>query len=76
MANPSRLYNGIRTALKRKKFSQAKELAEELAAWFKDSMSSFGWEKIPLTGEEEVDNVLKSLDPYLTGDRSGSSILE
>lgn len=60
-----RLYNGIRIALKRENFDQVKELAGLL----EKELNTYGWDQLPLTGKPDVDDSLKALDRYLTGQR-------
>lgn len=64
-----KIYNQIRLACKAQNFEEAIKLAGELEDRLKDTGNIYGWDKISLTGREDVDTVLKRLDPYLTGPR-------
>ena len=64
-----RLYNDLHKALSLGDFEQAKELAASLERVLEGSMSTYGWDKLPLSGRLDVDTMLLHLDPYLTGDR-------
>lgn len=63
------LYNEIRNTIKEKNFVLAEDLAHKLLFALQDSMSSYGWKKLPLSGNEQVDRVIRVLDKYLTGER-------
>lgn len=56
--------------LKDKDYDTALPLAKDLLKRMQDSGSIFGWNRLAMTGNSELDKVLTSLDRHLTGPRT------
>lgn len=69
MTSHVQLYNALKAAIRRDEMAEAIVLAKRLYAALKESMMSYGWQKLPLTSCRELDTVLLALDKYFTGDR-------
>jgi hypothetical protein len=63
------MYSALRGFLRDGFLALATSSAKELFESLRSSEASYGWERLPLTGEEGVDRVLRSLDRHLTGPR-------
>ena len=69
MPSHIQLYNHLLAALHEQELNLAFNLAEKLIAALKDSMMTYGWQRLPLSGKGDLDVLLLDLDRYLTGDR-------
>lgn len=69
MSDHVQMYSDLREFLRAGFLALATKSAKELLKSLRASEASYGWERLPLTGEEDVDRVLHSLDRHLTGPR-------
>lgn len=63
-----RNYNDLVRAVESHDLQLCQELARQLLGRLKAN-GVVGWNQIPLTGDPTTDEVIQSLDPYLTGPR-------
>jgi len=67
--NHTELYNQLLTFITAGEIEAARDTARAFHERLKDAMATYGWHKLPLSGDEELDSEIRKLDRYLTGDR-------
>lgn len=76
MSDHIQMYSDLRGFLRDGFLALAAKSAEELLKSLRDSGASYGWERVPLTGDDQVDKVLRGLDRFLTGPRPESTSVD